>query len=87
MTYVARALLGVTDVALIDNVVDGLAAGDGRLCSRRSERLIDAGTIAPVRDRSPLAGSLLLQAVPEAGRSLEWRRQRQLTRMREQSRC
>ena len=44
MTYDrALALLGVTDVALIDNVVDGLAAGDGASVFATVERLVDAG--------------------------------------------
>ena len=34
----ALALLGVTDVALIDEAVDALAAGDARRCSARSSR-------------------------------------------------
>jgi DNA polymerase-3 subunit gamma/tau len=39
----ALALLGVTDVALIDNAIDGLAAGDGASVFATVERLVDAG--------------------------------------------
>ena len=39
----AVALLGVTDVALIDEVVDALAAGDGAAVFGAVDRLIEAG--------------------------------------------
>ena len=65
----AVALLGVTDVALIDDVVDALAAGDGRRCSRRSTGSSRPGTIragSPAICCSGCAISRSLQAVPEA---------------------
>ncbi len=84
----ALALLGVTDVALIDNVVDGLAAGDGASVFATVERLVDAGH-DPRRFAIDLLERLrdliLLQAVPEAvDRGLVEAPGEQLTRMREQ---
>ncbi|MBM7811964.1 DNA polymerase III subunit gamma and tau [Saccharothrix algeriensis] len=65
----AIALLGVTDVALIDDVVDGLAAGDGSAVFGTIDRLVDAGH-DPRRFASDLLDRLrdlvLLHAVPDA---------------------
>ncbi|WP_367133467.1 DNA polymerase III subunit gamma and tau [Saccharothrix sp. HUAS TT1] len=65
----AIALLGVTDVALIDDVVDGLAAGDGSRVFGTVDRLVDAGH-DPRRFASDLLDRLrdlvLLHAVPDA---------------------
>ena len=53
----ALALLGATDVALIDDAVDALAAGDAAALFGAVEAVIDAGPRpAPVRHRS--AGAL-----------------------------
>lgn len=65
----AVALLGVSDGALIDDVVDGLAAGDGAAVFDAVERLVDAG-----HDPRRFAADLLerfrdltlIQAVPDA---------------------
>ncbi|MFJ6670280.1 DNA polymerase III subunit gamma and tau [Actinosynnema sp. NPDC091369] len=65
----AIALLGVTDVALIDDVVDGLAQGDGSAVFGTIDRLVDAGH-DPRRFASDLLDRLrdlvLLHAVPDA---------------------
>ncbi|WP_433267353.1 DNA polymerase III subunit gamma and tau [Actinosynnema sp. CS-041913] len=65
----AISLLGVTDVALIDDVVDGLAAGDGSAVFGTIDRLVDAGH-DPRRFASDLLDRLrdlvLLHAVPDA---------------------
>ena len=65
----AIALLGVTDVALIDDVVDGLAAGDGAAVFGTVDRLVEAGH-DPRRFASDLLDRLrdlvLLHAVPDA---------------------
>ncbi len=65
----AVALLGVTDVALIDDVVDALAAGDGAAVYETVDRLVEAGH-DPRRFAADLLQRLrdvtLLQAVPEA---------------------
>ncbi|MGI5126892.1 DNA polymerase III subunit gamma and tau [Pseudonocardia sp. CA-107938] len=65
----AVALLGVTDVALIDDMVDALAAGDGATVYETVDRLVEAGH-DPRRFASDLLQRLrdvlLLQAVPEA---------------------
>ncbi|MGE0298706.1 MAG: DNA polymerase III subunit gamma and tau [Pseudonocardia sp.] len=65
----AVALLGVTDVALIDDTVDGLAAGDRAAVFEAVDRLVEAGH-DPRRFASDLLQRLrdltLLQAVPEA---------------------
>ncbi|MDT7632755.1 MAG: polymerase subunit gamma/tau, partial [Pseudonocardiales bacterium] len=75
MTYErAVALLGVTDVALIDDAIDALAAGDGAAVFEAVDRLVEAG-----HDPRRFAGDLLdrlrdlmlIQAVPDAaGRGL-----------------
>lgn len=65
----AVALLGVSDVTLIDDLVDGLAAGDGAAVFEAVNRLVEAG-----HDPRRFAADLLerfrdltlLQAVPEA---------------------
>ena len=65
----AVALLGVTDVALIDDVVDALAAGDRAAVFEAVDRLVEAGH-DPRRFASDLLQRLrdlvLLQAMPEA---------------------
>jgi DNA polymerase-3 subunit gamma/tau len=66
----AVALLGVTDVALIDDMVDGLAADDAAAVYGTVDRLVDAGH-DPRRFASDLLDRLrdlvLLRAVPDAG--------------------
>ena len=63
----AVALLGVTDVALIDDVVDALAAGDRAAVFDTVDRLVEAGH-DPRRFAADLLQRLrdltLLQAVP-----------------------
>jgi DNA polymerase-3 subunit gamma/tau len=65
----ALALLGVTDVALIDAAVDALADGDGAALFSAVERLVDAGH-DPRRFAVDLLERfrdlILLQAVPDA---------------------
>jgi DNA polymerase-3 subunit gamma/tau len=66
----AVALLGVTDVALIDDMVDGLAAGDAGTVYGTVDRLVEAGHdprrfAADLLDR--LRDLVLLKAVPDAG--------------------
>ena len=70
VTYArAVALLGVTDVALIDEVCDALAAGDGAAVFTTIDRVAEAG-----HDPRRFAGDLLerlrdlivLQQVPDA---------------------
>ncbi|HEV8561729.1 MAG TPA: DNA polymerase III subunit gamma and tau [Actinophytocola sp.] len=65
----AVALLGVTDVALIDDLVDGLAAGDAAAVFGTVDRLVEAGHdprrfAADLLDR--LRDLVLLRAVPDA---------------------
>jgi DNA polymerase-3 subunit gamma/tau len=65
----AVALLGVTDVALIDDLVDGLAAGDSAAVFGTVDRLVEAGHdprrfAADLLDR--LRDLVLLRAVPDA---------------------
>ncbi|GAA1265487.1 hypothetical protein GCM10009634_06020 [Saccharothrix xinjiangensis] len=66
----AISLLGVTDVALIDDVVDGLSHGDGSAVFGTIDRLVEAGH-DPRRFASDLLDRLrdlvLLHAVPDAG--------------------
>jgi len=66
----AVALLGVTDVALIDDMVDGLAANDATAVYGTVDRLVEAGH-DPRRFASDLLDRLrdlvLLRAVPDAG--------------------
>jgi DNA polymerase-3 subunit gamma/tau len=66
----AVALLGVTDVALIDDMVDGLAANDAAAVYGTVDRLVEAGHdprrfAADLLDR--LRDLVLLRAVPDAG--------------------
>jgi DNA polymerase III subunit gamma/tau len=65
----AVALLGVTDVALIDDMVDALAAGDRAAVFEAVDRLVEAGH-DPRRFAADLLQRLrdlvLLQSVPEA---------------------
>jgi DNA polymerase III subunit gamma/tau len=65
----AVALLGVTDVALIDDMVDALAAGDRAAVFETVDRLVEAGH-DPRRFAADLLQRLrdlvLLQSVPEA---------------------
>jgi DNA polymerase III subunit gamma/tau len=65
----AVALLGVTDVALIDDMVDALAAGDGAAVYATVDRLVEAGH-DPRRFASDLLDRLrdlvLVHAVPDA---------------------
>ncbi|MBC2641517.1 MULTISPECIES: DNA polymerase III subunit gamma and tau [unclassified Rhodococcus (in: high G+C Gram-positive bacteria)] len=65
----ALALLGVTDVALIDDAVDALAAGDGAALFGTVDRVMDAGH-DPRRFAVDLLERLrdliLMQAVPDA---------------------
>jgi DNA polymerase-3 subunit gamma/tau len=71
VTYaMAVALLGVTDVALLDDMVDGLAAGDGQAVFGTVERLVEAGHdprrfAADLLER--LRDLMLLRSVPDAG--------------------
>ena len=70
MTYErAVALLGVTDVALIDDVVDALAAGDRAAVFEAVDRLVEAG-LDPRRFAADLLQRLrdltLVQAIPDA---------------------
>ncbi|HEV2780108.1 MAG TPA: DNA polymerase III subunit gamma and tau, partial [Actinophytocola sp.] len=65
----AVALLGVTDVALIDDLVDGLAAADAAAVFGTVDRLVEAGHdprrfAADLLDR--LRDLVLLRAVPDA---------------------
>ncbi|MER5394664.1 DNA polymerase III subunit gamma and tau [Saccharopolyspora sp. NPDC002686] len=66
----AVALLGVTDVALIDDMVDALAAGDAAAVYATVDRLVEAGH-DPRRFGSDLLDRLrdlvLLSSVPDAG--------------------
>jgi len=65
----AVALLGVTDVTLIDDAIDALAALDGAAVFEAVDRLVEAGHdprrfAADLLDR--LRDLILIQAVPEA---------------------
>lgn len=85
----AVALLGVTDVALIDDVVDALGAADGAAVFQAVDRLVEAGH-DPRRFASDLLQRLrdlmLLQAVPEAaGQGLVEAADDELSRMIEQA--
>ncbi|MHA6797967.1 DNA polymerase III subunit gamma and tau [Bounagaea algeriensis] len=65
----AVALLGVTDVALIDDMVDALAAGDSATVYGTVDRIVEAGH-DPRRFAADLLGRLrdlvLLNSVPDA---------------------
>ena len=85
----AVALLGVTDVSLIDDVVDALAAGDRAAVFEAVDRLVEAGH-DPRRFATDLLQRLrdltLLQAVPEAvERGLVEAADDEIARMVEQS--
>jgi len=85
----AVALLGVTDVALIDEVVDALAAGDRAAVFEAVDRLVEAGH-DPRRFAADLLQRLrdltLLQAVPEAAaRGLVDAAEDEVSRMIEQA--
>ncbi|MFD1518714.1 DNA polymerase III subunit gamma and tau [Pseudonocardia yunnanensis] len=85
----AVALLGVTDVALIDDVVDALAASDRAAVFEAVDRLVEAGH-DPRRFAADLLQRLrdltLLQAVPEAAeRGLVEAADDELARMIEQA--
>ncbi len=90
VTYArAVALLGVTDVSLIDEVCDGLAASDGAAVFGTIDRVIEAG-----HDPRRFAGDLLtrlrdlivLQQVPDAiGKGLLDGSDDELTRMEAQA--
>jgi DNA polymerase-3 subunit gamma/tau len=85
----AVALLGVTDVALIDDVVDALAANDRAAVFEAVDRLVEAGH-DPRRFAADLLQRLrdltLLQAVPEAAeRGLVEAAADELARMIEQA--
>ena len=73
----AVALLGVTDVALIDDVVDALAAGDRAAVFETVDRLVEAG-LDPRRFAADLLQRLrdltLVQAIPDAARARPGRR-------------
>jgi DNA polymerase-3 subunit gamma/tau len=66
----ALALLGYTDAALLDEVVDAFAAGDGASVFRSIDRVIEAG-LEPRRFAQDLLERfrdlLVLDAVPDAG--------------------
>ncbi|TQF74887.1 DNA polymerase III subunits gamma/tau [Rhodococcus spelaei] len=90
VTYArALALLGVTDVALIDDAVDALAAGDGAALFGTVDKVMDAGhdprrfavdLLERIRDL------ILMRAVPDAGeRGLVDAPGDVLERMREES--
>jgi DNA polymerase-3 subunit gamma/tau len=85
----ALGLLGATDVALIDDAVDALAAGDARALFGAVESVIDAGH-DPRRFATDLLERfrdlLVLQAVPDAAsRGVVDAPEDVLDRMREQS--
>jgi DNA polymerase-3 subunit gamma/tau len=85
----AVALLGVTDVSLIDDVVDALAAGDRAAVFEAVDRMVEAGH-DPRRFAADLLQRLrdltLLQAVPEAsGRGLVDAADDEVVRMLEQA--
>ena len=85
----AVALLGVTDVSLIDDVVDALAAGDRAAVFEAVDRLVEAGH-DPRRFATDLLQRLrdltLIQAVPEAvGRGLVEAADDEVARMVEQA--
>jgi DNA polymerase III subunit gamma/tau len=85
----AVALLGVTDVALIDDVVDALAAGDRAAVFEAVDRLVEAGH-DPRRFAADLLQRLrdlvLLQSVPEAAeRGLVEAADDEIARMAEQA--
>jgi DNA polymerase-3 subunit gamma/tau len=85
----AVSLLGVTDVGLIDDIVDGLAAGDGPAVFGTVDRVVEAGH-DPRRFTTDLLERLrdlvLLKAVPDAAdRGLVAMPEDELNRMRAQA--
>src|SRR5207248_2408917 len=85
----AVALLGVTDVALIDDMVDALAAGDRPAVFEAVDQLVEAGH-DPRRFAADLLQRLrdlvLLQSVPEAAeRGLVEAADDEIARMTEQA--
>lgn len=85
----AVALLGVTDVGLIDDMVDGFAAGDGPAVYGTVDRLVEAGH-DPRRFATDLLARLrdlvMLRAVPDAAeRGLVAAPEDELARMRAQA--
>ena len=85
----AVALLGVTDVGLIDDIVDGLVAGDGPAVFGTVDRLVEAGH-DPRRFTGDLLERLrdlvLLKAVPDAAdKGLIGVPEDELSRMRDQA--
>jgi DNA polymerase-3 subunit gamma/tau len=85
----AVALLGVTDVGLIDDLVDGLAAGDGAAVYGTVDRVVEAGH-DPRRFASDLLDRLrdlvLIKAVPNAAeRGLIAAPEDEVARMRAQT--
>ncbi len=85
----AVALLGVTDVGLIDDIVDGLAAGDGPAVFGTIDRVVEAGH-DPRRFTTDLLERLrdlvLLRAVPDAAdKGLVAMPEDELNRMRAQA--
>jgi len=85
----AVALLGVTDVGLIDDIVDGLAASDGPAVFGTVDRLVEAGH-DPRRFTGDLLERLrdlvLLKAVPDAfDKGLIAEPEDELNRMRAQA--
>jgi DNA polymerase-3 subunit gamma/tau len=66
----AASLLGYTDAALLDDVVDALAAGDGASVFELVDRVLESGIdprrfVADLLER--LRDLVILQAVPDAG--------------------
>jgi DNA polymerase-3 subunit gamma/tau len=85
----AVSLLGVTDVGLIDDIVDGLAAGDGPAVFGTVDRVVEAGH-DPRRFTTDLLERLrdlvLLKAVPDAAdKGLVAMPEDELNRMRAQA--
>ncbi|HEX5404999.1 MAG TPA: DNA polymerase III subunit gamma and tau [Pseudonocardiaceae bacterium] len=85
----AVSLLGVTDVGLIDDIVDGLAAGDGPAVFGTVDRLVEAGH-DPRRFTTDLLERLrdlvMLKAVPDAAdKGLVAMPEDELERMRTQA--
>jgi DNA polymerase III subunit gamma/tau len=90
VTYAgAVALLGVTDVALIDEACDALAAGDGATAFATIDRVVDAGHdprrfAADLLER--LRDLIVMQQVPDAaGKGLLDAPEDELTRMAAQA--
>ncbi|MCU0264824.1 MAG: DNA polymerase III subunit gamma and tau [Actinomycetia bacterium] len=85
----AATLLGYTDAALLDDVVDALAAGDGATVFGMVDRVVESGTdprrfVADLLER--LRDLIILQAVPEAAaRGLLHAPEDQVARMQAQA--